>query len=317
MQRHELNYIESLNTVVFKVDVPHSDMKSLLDIAQTYHTCTDDDLHAFKLKIATLTGVRTSMKMMGRVGIDILMIHNDIKSKIVCLDVRLVDDGHVDMYICENETPAVQLINPAIVKSFEMFESILIKCNHDTLSYYNALKLRTTGASSNAALDVIGPNGVMLTLRDFHPKHPCSNCHALSPQHEVHGFQKYSDGNKVELCSDCFATLGAVDISLRWNHVWTAIYSSKFDLNPPEGISGPEHQLSVWNQGAMCNGCYKRAIPERMYVCLSPQCSSVFKPLTFCATCMKSVSQKHTFAHKFEPWKSRAEIDSYSLKIMY
>lgn len=307
-QKHELKYIEELSTAVFKVDIPQSDMAMLLKVCAEYFTCSDSDHTDFKNKVVSLCGLRAGVKIEGRVGIDVVMLSDDRMSKIICLDVRRADEGHVDMYLCENEAPAVQLIDPSIVRTFELFHAMLIEDNDKTLSYYKTLKIRAAGAEPDAVSEVMGPNGVVLTLCDFGPKRICSNCSGnTTTKHAVHGFNKYSDGNKVELCVPCCTTLGAVELSVRWNHVYTAIYSSVFDLNPPAGVSKSGYQLSVWNQIVMCEGCFKRAIPERMHQCQNRNCSSVYKSFCLCTTCIGSVKQKHTFAHMFAPFVSESE----------
>lgn len=310
----ELRHTEELSTTVFKIDVPGGDTAMLLNVCANYFNCSDRDLVEFKNKVSRLCRLRSSIEIKGRVGIDVVMLSDDRMSKIICLDVRRAEDDHINMYLCENEDPSVQLIDPSIVKTFELFQAILIEQSNKTLSYYNNLKICAAGANPDSVLQVMGPNGVPLILFDYGSHEACSNCSGYK-KHAVHDFKKYSDGNKVKLCVPCCTTLAAVELSDRWTHAYTGVCSNVFDLNPSEDVSESEYLLSVWNKNVTCEGCSKRAIPERMFRCEDQGCSTASKNFCLCTTCMKKVKEKHTFAHKFTEFVS--EEENYFSKIVH
>jgi len=86
---------------MYQADIPDDKQAFVIKVSRDYMHADDDDFDAFKKLIVLHSGIPAETILKGRVGIDVIMLADDTKEHIVCVDLRGVDYGHVQLYIFE------------------------------------------------------------------------------------------------------------------------------------------------------------------------------------------------------------------------
>jgi hypothetical protein len=90
-----------LKTKCFQADFPDDDQAFVIKVSRNYMDADDDDIDAYKALILLHSGVPLDTSLKGRVGIDVIMLCDETKKYIVCVDLRGVDYGHVQLFTFE------------------------------------------------------------------------------------------------------------------------------------------------------------------------------------------------------------------------
>jgi len=285
MPRFFIRHVKTLRTTVWSVEVPHADMEVLLTTAFDYmdrSKVSGEDLDIFKWHVFGLCGVLVTdaVEIHGRVGNDVVMLYDwPLKRHVVCLDVRNDEDGHLAIWMCENEQPQLARIDVTVLKTWRLFHRLVLQGTNEELYH------------SDADGPIPGSNGDAVVMRE-RPDDPCLNC-GYNTRHEVHGWDKYCDAKQVVLCVPCYRTLAlpVLDV-VRWSTCFKDRGSEAVSI--PLGSSERVMGIIRRNVQVTCAGCQQWGLAVPLLVC--DRCPS----FAFCQECHKSVQEKHCFGHTFE-----------------
>lgn len=288
-RRKEVMYSPFLKTTMFQADFPDEDHAFVIKVSRTYMQAPDDDIGAYKKLVTLHSGVPPETILKGRIGIDVIMLCDVSKRYIVCVDLRGVDYGHVQLYTFEKFDEGAADIDLSILRTFEQIESVM---HHVPAAVTPTVVMR--GGDSNATcpnvVDYTSPTGDKFMLREWTMK-DCTNC-SFNDAHTVYGRTKLSDGELTHLCYPCYATLGCVTADVRWKHVFGMPEKNHHHICGDE-LTPSERYLSNRNRCMKCHACRDLGIPTRMYQ------SDTAHGIYFCARCIPSVKGRYTFGHVF------------------
>ena len=287
-RRKEVMYSPFLKTTMFQADFPDEDHAFVIEVSRAYMRAPEDDVGAYKKLVTLHSGVPPETILKGRVGIDVIMLCDDAKRYIVCVDLRGVDYGHVQLYTFEKFDEGAADIDLSVLRTFEQIQSVM---HHVTAAVTPSVVMR--GGDSYATcpdvVDYTSPTGDKFVLSE-RTMQDCTNC-SHNNAHTEYGKTKLSDGELTHLCYPCYATLGCVTADVRWNHVFGMPEIREHNICGPH-LTPSQQYLSNRNQYMKCHGCRDMGITTRMY-------KSDTAPVFFCARCIPSAKGKYTFGHVF------------------
>lgn len=295
-----------LKTKCFQADFPDDDQAFVIKVSRNYMDADDDDIDAYKALILLHSGVPLDTSLKGRVGIDVIMLCDETKKYIVCVDLRGVDYGHVQLFTFEKIDGGAADIDLSILRTFALIDSAMHHVARDTTP---TVVMRSGNSSALCAnvVDYRGPTGNRFEWRNWTDE-DCTNCNS-NDEHTLHGQKKLTDGELTHLCYTCYATLGCVSTEVRWQHVF-GMPEKNFHVVGSDDLTPSERFLSFKNQNLKCQACRDIGCPTRMYRCTNGHCKDFF-----CSRCIPSAKARHTFGHIFSV--SRLHIDDEIANIVY
>ena len=295
-----------LKTKCFQADFPDDDQAFVIKVSRNYIHADDDDFDAYKALIVLHSGVPLDTSLTGRVGIDVIMLSDETKKYIVCVDLRGVDYGHVQLFTFEKIDGGAADIDLSILRTFALIDSAMHHVACDTTP---TVVVRSGNSSALCAnvVDYKGPTGKRFEWRNWKDE-DCTNCN-FNDEHILYGQKKLTDGELTHLCYTCYATLGCVSTEVRWQHVF-GMPEKNFHVVGSDDLTPSERFLSLKNQNLKCQACRDIGCPTRMYRCTNGHCKDLF-----CSRCIPSAKARHTFGHIFSV--SRLHIDDKIANIVY
>jgi len=184
-------YSPFLKTNMFQADIPDDKQAFAIKVSRDYMHVDDNDLDAFKKLITLHSGVPAGTALRGRVGVDVIMLNDTAKRHIVCVDLRGVDYGHVQLYIFEKIGDGIPDIDLSILRTFEMIDSVMHHVQDAPPTQSVVMRSGRSDTTCPGVVDYAGPTGRMFDLREY-TMDKCSNC-SCNHEHLVYGQKKLSD----------------------------------------------------------------------------------------------------------------------------